>query len=294
MADDPSRKSEPEIVEPPPGAAPPSREPRHDPGVIEGEATEILESRRQPAARAGGPSRRSGGRGAGVRGAGSRAGGDPGAPEVRPRAPSSGFPFVAGALGALFGAALALGVAWFLDPRAAALSEATAHLAALDRAAEGQSQANANFDKRLVALEASAASGAKAAALEALGGRVAALEGAAGKDEAARAALEEARAARADAAKALALAAGTGQAAAPPVQGGAPAPFDASALEARIGALAGEIAGLKSRETDLGALDDRLAKIESALAAPKSEARVAAAEVAPIATGRPRRSSPFR
>ncbi len=45
------------------------------------------------------------------------------------------------------------------------------------------------------------------------------------------------------------------------------------------------MAGLKSREADLGALDDRLAKIESALAAPKSEARVAAAEVAPNRDG---------
>ena len=258
MADDASRKSEPEIAEPAVGAAPPSREPRPDPGVIEGEAREIHEAPPEQAA--------------------AEPAADASAPEMRPRTRSSFFPFVAGGLGALFGAALALGAAWLVDPRAAALSAATSHLAALERGAEGQLEANANFDRRLVALEASEAGAAKAAALEALGRRVAALEGAAGQGEAAQAALEEARAARADAAKALALAAGTGQAA--PIQGGAPAPFDASALEARIGKLESEWAGLKSRETDLSQFDDRLAKIESALGAPKSGARVAAAQVA--------------
>ncbi len=68
---------------------------------------------------------------------------------------------------------------------------------------------------------------------------------------------------------------------APPAEGGAPASFDASALEARIGALEGELAGLKAGAVDLAALKDRVAKIEGALAAPKSETRVAAAEVAP-------------
>jgi hypothetical protein len=276
MADDASRESEPEIAEPATGgAAPPSREPRHDPGVIEGEATEFHETPPPEPAAAEPASEEPA----------AEPTADANAPEIRPRTRSSGFPFFAGALGALCGAALALGAAWLVDPRAAALGAATSHLAALERGAEGQSQANANFDKRLVALEASESGAAKAAALEALGGRVAALEGAADKGEAAQAALQEARAARADAAKALALAAGTGQTAPAPIQGGAPAPFDASALEARIGALESELAGLKSRETDVGALDDRLAKIESALAAPKSEARVAAAEVAPNRDG---------
>ena len=278
MADDASRESEPEIAGPAAGgAAPPSREPRHDPGVIEGEAREILESPPpEPAA---------------AEAAKEEPAAEPAAdaPEIRPRTRSSGFPFVAGALGALFGAALALGAAWLVDPRAAALGAATSHLAALERGAEGQSEANANFDKRLVALEASEPGAAKAAALEALGRRVAALESAAGQSEAARATLQtalgEAHAARADAAKALAFAAGTAATAAAPVPGGAPAPFDAGALDARIGKLESELAGLKSPAADLGALDDRLAKIESALGAPKSEARVAAAEVAPSRDG---------
>lgn len=289
MADDASRESEPEIAGPAAGgAAPPSREPRQDPGVIEGEATEILESPPPEPAAAASANEEPIAEAANEESA-AEPPADTNAPEIRPRTRSSAFPFVAGALGALFGAALALGAAWFVDPRAAAIDAATSRLAALERGAEGQSQANANFDKRLVALEASESPAAKAVAVEALGRRVAALESAAGQSEAARAALQaaltEARAARADAAKALSLAAGTGQTAPAAVQGGASAPVEASALDARIGALESELAGLKSRDADLGALEDRLAKIESALAAPKSEARVAAAEVAPNRDG---------
>ncbi len=279
MADETSRNPEPEIVEPAAGAAPPSREPRHDPGVIEGQATEIRQAPpREPPA----------GEAASEEPAAEPASEEPAAvadaPEIRPRTRSSAFPFVAGALGAVFGAALALGAGWLVDPRFAALGAATAHLAVLERGAEGQAAANADFDKRLGALETNETGVAEAAAVEALGRRVAALEGAAGEGEAVRAALAEARAARADAAKALALAAAAGQSA-PPVQGGAPASFDASALEVRIGKMEGELAALKSREAGLGALDDRLAKMESALVAPKSEARLAAAEVAPDRDG---------
>jgi hypothetical protein len=278
MAEETSPKSEPDIAAP--AAVPPSREPRHDPGVIEGEATEIHE-----AAPPEPPTAEAAIEEPAVEEPAAAPPADADAPEIRPRTRWSGFPFVAGALGALFGAALALGAAWLVDPRAAALGAATAQLAALERGAEGRSDANANFDKRLGALETSEAGFANAAALEALGRRMAALESAAAKGEAAQSALAEARATRADAAKALALAAGTGQTAAAPVQGGAPASFDASALEARLAKLESELAAQKSREADLGSLEDRLAKMESALAAPKSEARVAAAAVAPDRDG---------
>jgi hypothetical protein len=296
MADDASGKSEPEIVEPA-DAAPPVREPRHDPGVIEGEATEIHEPAppEPPPVEAAGeePAVEPASEQPGAEPANEEPAAEPAAdadgPEIRLRTRSSAFPFVAGALGAVVGAALALGAAWFVDPRAAALDAASLRWAALERGVEAQAAANADFGKRLGALEASEAGAAKAAALEALGRRVAALEGAAGKDEAAQAALSEARAARADAAKALALAAGAGQttpAPAPaPVQGAAPAPFDASALEARIGGLEGDLAALKASQADVGALGDRLSKMEAALAAPKSEARLAAAEVAPNRDG---------
>lgn len=238
MADDESRNIEPEIVPPAPGV-PPSREPRHDPGVIEGEATEIHESAPpEPAAE----------------GAAEEPAAAP-APEARapeapvvPTRPRAGL-FLGTALGALVGAALALGVAYFLDPRAAALDAATARMA-------GQTEAAAALDKRVRALEADEAGLAKAAALDALGRRVATLEGAAGKGDAGQAALAEARAARADAAKALALAEQS-----PPAAGAAPATLD------------------------LGPLNDRLGKLEAALAAPKSEARVAASQAAPDGGG---------
>jgi hypothetical protein len=279
MADEPSPISEPEIVEPAPGAvAPPSREPRHDPGVIEGEATEIHDgpppapptaeaaigepateapaseplSREEPASP--GP--------AAVPPA------DAQAPGIRPRPRWPSLPFVAGALGALFGAALALAAASLVEPRAGALDAAGRRLAALERGVEGQSAAAADFERRLGALETSAAGLANTAA---------------GESEKAEAALAEARAARADAAKALAPTAG--QPATGPTPGGAPAAFDAGALEARVGAVESELAGLKAGEADLGAAKDRLAKLESALAAPKSEARVAAAEGAAIRDG---------
>jgi hypothetical protein len=274
MADETSPKSEPEIVEPAPGAAvPPSRAPRHDPGVIEGEATEIHETpppapptaeaaigepaSEQPATEEPAHEEPATEEPAAVPPA------DAQAPRIQPRPRWASLPFVAGALGALFGAALALAAASLVDPRAGALDAANRRLNALERGVEGQSAAAADFERRLGALETSAAGLAKTAA---------------GESETAEAALAEARAARADAAKALAAAAATGETAPAPAQGGAPASFDAGALEARVGALESELAGLKSREVDLKALDDRLVKVESALAAPKSEARVAAAE----------------
>jgi hypothetical protein len=273
MADEPSPISEPEIVEPAPGAvAPPSREPRHDPGVIEGEATEIHDgpppappiaeaasgepAHEAPASEPLSREELASPEPAAVPPA------DAPAPGIRPRPRWASLPFVAGALGALFGAALALAAASLVEPRAGALDAAGRRLAALERGVEGQSAAAADFERRLGALETSAAGLAKTAADESA------------KAEAASA---EARAARADAAKALVLAAGQ-PAAGPTPGGGAPAAFDAGAVEARVGALESELAGLKAGEADLGAAKDRLAKLESALAAPKSEARVAAAE----------------
>ncbi len=274
MADDASRKSEPEIVEPPPGAAtPPRGEARHDPGVIEGEATEIHETPPPEPPRsetvdeelAAPPTDEEPIEG-------------PKAAEVPPRAGWSGLPLASGVIGGVFGAALALGVGWFADPRAAALNAVASQMAALERSDEGMSQASANLDARLHALETNQAGAAKAAALDAIGRRVAALEAAASQGDAARA-LTEARAARADAAKALALATGTSQTAAAH-GGGAPAAPGAGELEARVGKLEAELTGLKSDAADLGALGERLAKVETALAAPKSGARVAPAELA--------------
>ncbi len=118
----------------PPTPRPPSREPRHDPGVIEGEATEIHET---CAAGAAEPPRRPAERAANEQPASEQPSTRSPRPRsrppvrrgcasarIRPRPRSAAFPFVAGALGALFGAALALGAAWLVDPRAAALDAA--------------------------------------------------------------------------------------------------------------------------------------------------------------------------
>ena len=191
---------------------------------------------------------------------------------------SIGFPFLAGALGALVGAALALGSAWLIDPRAAVLDAATSRLTTLERGDQAQLQTNADFDKRLGALEGSRRAGqgrcrgARAAhrgAQERGGQRRGRSNGVGGSARGARR--------RGQGAGARDPSRPVGAA---PTQSGAPVPFDASALQARLGAVESDLAALKSREADLGALDQRVAKIESALAAPKSEARVAAAEVA--------------
>jgi hypothetical protein len=275
MADDTSPKSEAEIVAP--VAVPPNREPRHDPGVIDGEATEIhapssteeIAGEEAPAEAAEEPTASE-----------AEPVGVDEAPKVLPPRRGRGGAIVAGALAAFVGAAVALGAAWYLDPRAAALDAAATRLAALNHEAETQSQTNADFAKRLGALETAEAGAAKAAALEMLDKRVATLEGGGAKDDSAQAALTEARAARADAAKALALASAAPKPAVAPTPGGAPAAPDAGVIEARLSAIEAALAGQKADEGDLATLKDRLAKAESALAAPKSEARVAAAAVA--------------
>lgn len=257
MADDTSPKSEPEIVSPTPGPLP-SREPRHDPGVIEGEATELHAAPRTPEAEAEAPE----------------------APQPDPapaKPPGAGRPFLAALAGALVGSVAAFAAAWFLDPRASEFQPAMAHLSVLERQQSIDKEAAAALDKRLRALESNEAAAAKAATLDALAKRVAGLE-TAGKNDAAQTALDEARAARADAAKALALAGQAGSAPAP--QGGQASAAEASALEARVAKLESDVSALKPAAADLGAIKDRLAKVEAGLAAPKSENRVPPSEEA--------------
>jgi hypothetical protein len=242
MAEDPIPSAEPEISAPPP-IAPPSPA-RPDPGVIDGEATEI---RNEPAAEA------------------------PAAEEAASPQPGGlahlaayALPAAAGLGGAILGAALALLAAWLIDPRAGALDDARARLAAVERSAQTQSAATAALDKRVATVEAGAA---KASALDALGRRIGALETAGGD---VRTAVDEARA---DAAKALAAA----QAA--PTSTNAAAPTESSPLEPRLAKLERDLAAADARLNQLGALDERLAKLEGATgAAPKSDARVAMAK----------------
>jgi hypothetical protein len=319
MADDASPKPEPEIVAPTPISL--RREPPRDPGVIEGEATEIMEDApAAPAETEGAPATpavepaeasaaespaelvaesapvESSAEAASVESsaepvsepaafepAAEPPASEPPAAPRRPSPPSLKLIFAAAALGAIVGAALALGAGSLVNPRAASLDAATARISALERADESRADADAEFAKRLAVVEAGEAAAAAASALDALAGRVAALESAAGKGPAPAPAtdeaLAEARAARDDAAKALALVGAAPQAA--PAASPSPPAVDPAALAAlagRVGQLESGVAALKSGAPDVAAIDARLAKLEGALAAPKSEARVAAAE----------------
>ena len=243
MAEDPIPSAEPEISAPPP-TAPPSPA-RPDPGMIDGEATEI---RDEAAATVEAPS----------------ADAPPPAPN---RAAPFAIPAAAGLGGAILGAALALLAAWLIDPRAGALDETRARLAAVEKSIDAQSVATAALDRRMATVETGAV---KASALDALGRRLGALEAAGGD---AKAALDEARAARADAAKALA---------APPAASlstNAAPPAEPSALEPRLAKLEADLAAADARLNQIDALSERLAKLEGATgAAPKSDARVALAK----------------
>jgi hypothetical protein len=179
--------------------------------------------------------------------------GDGPSPAESTRLPSYVVPAAAGFGGAILGAALALLGAWLIEPRAGALDEAGARLTAIEKTADAQKTEAAALGKRVATLETDAV---KASALDALGRRVGALESAQGET---KAALDEAHA---DAAKALAAA----QAA--PVSTTAAAPAAPSALEPRLAKI----------ESDLAAADARLIRLEGATdAAPKSDARVAMA-----------------
>jgi hypothetical protein len=213
---------------------------RGDLPVIEGEATEIREAAPEPPRT--------------------------GAPAPAPIAKSFGYA-AAGLSGAVVGIAVALGAAWYFDPRATPMRELAAQSSGLADGLAKQAAAAKALEARLAAIEAGQAGLAKAAALEALDKRVAKLESAAVKPDALAAAQADARAARDDAAKALALASAEKPAAA------APAPAAAAAPDPRIGKL----------ETAETALGDRVAKIEAALSAPKTETRAPASEVAPKA-----------
>jgi len=214
-----------------------------------------------------------------------------------PRERTSGGSFVWGICGVVVGAAVALGGAWYFDPRGEPLRDLGARQSALDAGAAAQSaatkgldarigaleSAQAGFaktaalepiDKRLAAVEAAEAAPAKPVALDAIEQRLAKLESGAVDPEAITAAQKEARAAREDAAKALAQAAAAGRGSEPPTPAPGPDP--------RIGELSADETALGGRIDKLeAALAARIAKIEAALAAPKAETRAPQTETAP-------------
>jgi hypothetical protein len=231
MAEDSIPNAEPEISAPPPSVPPSPARP--DPGVIDGEATEIRDETDGPAEPP--PA-------------------DASSPAESNRLPSYVVPAAAGFGGAILGAALALLGAWLIEPRAGGFDEAGARLTAIEKTANAQKTEAVALGKRVATLEAEAV---KASALDALGRRLGALESAQGDT---KAALDEAHAARADAAKALAAA----QAA--PVSTTAAAPAVPSALEPRLAKLEGDLAAADGRLIRLEGATDAAPKSDARVA----------------------------
>jgi len=123
MAEDPIPTAEPEISAPPP-TAPPSPA-RPDPGVIDGEATEI---RDEAAAATEAP-------------LAEEAASPP--PDESARLAAYAAPAAAGLGGAILGAALALLAVWLIAPRAGALDDVRARVAEIEKTTETQSVATA-------------------------------------------------------------------------------------------------------------------------------------------------------
>jgi len=244
---------ETEDVSPAPAGAPPNRDARRDPGVIEGElpGREADEPERRPFAAAA-PERAA----------------QPQPAAGPPRARSSGA--LAGAIAGLVVSALAAGAAYSFLASKSEVAETADRLAeieaqtqrenaALETEAKRESAALASLDKRVTALE----TGAKPSGVAELDKRVAALEAANAENGPNAAAA--AQAAQAD--QRLAAQVKDLQA-------------DVDAARGEIPGLAARVAKLeteapKTNDADLSALAARLDKVEAALAAPKSESRVA-------------------
>jgi hypothetical protein len=273
MADETGQDQPPDLE----GAATPNRDrPREPPVVIEGEvagAPENIDARPF----AGPPDI-----------------GPPPAEGVGAQPPSVGArPILSAAIGAVVGAAVAAGGLWFLDRQPAADPDLVSRLENLERnSSSPPTAAIAALDKRVATLEGALGGAPDKASAAAYGQRIAALESAAlsakATADANKDALSTAQAARDDAAKAFALATTVAQkadaamgASAPANQAGA----DVGALEGRVAKLEDGLAALDRSPVDLGPINQRLDKLESALATPKSENRVAAEAAAPSRDG---------
>jgi hypothetical protein len=177
--------------------------------------------------------------------------------------------------GAVAGALVSAGLLWYFLPDSNVQTGVAQRLAALEGSAGGASGA----EKRVGALEDGARLlSEKMAGVMAFGPRLSALEAVAPDVktaiETSKSALSAAQAAQTDAAKALqAGSAVPATAAAPGV--------DAGVLDARIGKLEAGVAAALAAQPDLAPVNERLAKLEAALASPKSEARVASEPAPP-------------
>ncbi len=245
--------------------APVNRDARPDPGVIEGEIAARSAHEDWPA-----PGAAEAASGAATQEAATQSESAPAAAKpVRTGARA----FATGALAGLIVSALAAGVGGYFLASKADLAENANRLAgletqaerenaALDAEAKRESDAVASLDKRVSALEA----GASASGAAELGKRVSALE-----------------AANAENAPSIAATAETAQRLATQV---ADTRADVDAARAEIPSLSARVAKLEAgpangEGSDLSALAARLDKIEAALAAPKSETRVAPEKPSP-------------
>ncbi len=242
-----------------PAGAPPNRDRRPAPGLIEGEIAGSGTDQREPRAAATGSE--------------SAADPQPGRAAEPPRGRFRGI--LAGAIAGLVVSALAIGGFYSLlapsgdedlTNRLAELEAQTQRAtAALEAEAKRDSAAVGSLDKRVTALEA----GGGSSSVAELDKRVAALEKAS-----------------ADSGSNVAAAAQAGQQAAQLATQVRDLRADIDAARGEIPGLAGRVAkleteGPKTNDADLSALAARLDKIEAALAAPKSETRVPAEKPAP-------------
>jgi hypothetical protein len=245
-------------VSPAPAGAPPNRDARRDPGVIEGEIAARGADEHAPPPSAAAPPE-------------SAAQPQPAPAAKPPRAASRGA--LAGAIAGLVVSALAAGAGYYFLASKADLAETANRLteieaqaqrenAALETEAKRESAALVSLDKRVSALEI----GAGAPSVAELNKRVAALEAANAENGPNAAAATQAAQQAAQTDQQLATQVKDLRADVDAARGEIPA------LAARVAKL--ETAAPKTNEADLSALAARLDKVEAALAAPKSETRV--------------------
>jgi hypothetical protein len=255
--DDEARRLDPEA------AVAPNRDRRGEPVTIEGEATSAEEAKPEtspePAEAVTEPTETS----AESSEAEERPSQEPATEEAPPYGETSAPPparrpsvFLAACIGGVAGALVAAAIFWFEN-------------------------STSDVSQRLATVQG---------AITDLTGRVAALETSAqnakSTSDAVKTSQGDIETARSDAAKALALATKTAAAVEQQTNAAAPAaspPGDTSGLEARVQKLesavsAGEKPADDKPAVDLGPLENRLAKVEAALAAPKVETRVAPEE----------------
>jgi hypothetical protein len=269
MADETSHEQTPELD----GSATPNRDRRYEPPVIEGEVADV-EAVTNAALRADAAEETS------YRNVEE--------PVASPPSTNGSRSLLSAVIGAIVGAVVAAAAIWLAGRPSAVDPQLAARLESLEKNHPATADAVGALDKRVGALEA--ASGAQEKA-PAYAQRIAALESAAlsakAVADANKDALAQAQAARADAARALALASSgahdSNETPPPAVSTGGVISADVGVLEGRVAKLEAKTTTPDVRPSDLDPFNQRLDKLETALAAPKSETR---APAEPVSAGR--------